>query len=268
MAPVAKLRARSYAIYYGFGPLPGLDQFDLVVLEPQGWALADIRRLQSQGVKVLAYVSALEVPPWFRAVPLSDKDFILVDGKPWVRAPENNRVVRPGSRAWRNYLDQHFPSLYRQGWDGVFLDTLGDIEDSAVAEEADWLAPEAVDLVRLARSYFSDRLVMMNNGLWRLAPLATDHLDGVCWEGTFSRAVLREPWCQAMLDFLGQMTQRLHWVNLMLTQIPVTVQSDVLVKEFQDLARQFGFLPYAAPGGYHEGIRLRDGRVLDGIQKS
>ncbi len=257
-----KSRPRSYAVYYGRGPVEGLESFDWVILEPWGWRVSDLQRLQQHGVKIFAYLSTLEVPPWMTDVKLGDRDWIHVDGHPWIRAVNGNRVARPDSAAWRNYLEQSLAQHYRQGWDGIFLDTLGDVEDEAVQAESAWLAPQAAELVHLAKVFFGDRMVIINNGLWRVVPLAIPYLDAVCWEGTFNAAVFREPWCQAMIDFLGRTAQTKSWTNLLLTQITDLIDQPSRIKEFDALAERFGFLAYAAPGDYHEGIRLRDGRII------
>ncbi len=263
MTTTPRFFARSYGVYYGKGPLPGLENLDLAILEPMGWQTSQLRELKAAGVKVLAYLSVLEVPPWRESVAgLQSNDLIQVHGsEPWVKQPFGNRLARPDSKRWRLFLEQHLTQLYRQGWDGLFLDTLGDVEDEELAPITGWLAPATADLIHLCRRLFSDRILIANNGLWGMVPLLLPYLDGVSWEGQLTPPIMREPWAQAMLDFLGQMRSQRGWVNLMLTQMPHDPGNQKTIQDFYLWAERLGFLAYAAPGDYTHGIRLRDGRI-------
>jgi hypothetical protein len=259
-----RLKGRSYAVYYGYGPMAGLELFDIAVLEPKGWTTPALRALQAQSVTALAYVSVLEMPPWQQAqLALPTADVVTVNGRPWVKEPYGNTVIRPDSRTWRRYLTQELENLYRAGWDGLFLDTLGDVEDEALVEQAGALVPATADLVRMIRSHFPDRAIVVNNGFWRVVPLIVDYIDGVCWEGPLTPDVLGQPWAQAVLEFLGRLAQERGWTNFMLTQIGgVSLKAAQMLLRFGDDADRYGFLAYAAPGNYVDAIRLPDGRVM------
>lgn len=260
----AKIRARSYAVYYGKGPLSGLETFDMVILEPGGWTTPLLRQLQGQQVTTLAYLSVLEVPLWLHSrIHLEDNDYIHVEGKRWIKKPFDNWLARPDSRTWRLHLSNRLDQLYRQGWDGIFLDTLGDVEDEELGAIAGWLAPATAELIHYIRVRFSDRIMIANNGLWRVVPLVTSYIDGVCWEGDLTPEILKEPWSQAMIDFLGRSSTEHGWVNLMLSQI-LGASSDALkrLQRFYEEADRYGFLSYAAPGNYADAIRLKNGRVV------
>lgn len=264
MAKRVGLVGRSYVVYYGKGPVPGLNNFDIAILEPKGWTTPHLRALQAERVSVLAYVSILEVPDW--RVPdagLGEDDFVRIAGRPWVKEPFGNRLARPDSARWRTYLERHVDGLYRSGWDGLFLDTLGDVEDEYLLANAGWLVPATADLVRVIARSFPERPIIANNGLWRIVPLIADYIHGVCWEGELTPEILKQPWAQAMIDFLGKNAQQRQWVNLMLTHVGgSSLAAAQQLLRFTEDADRYGFLSYAAPGDYAEGIRLRDGRVV------
>lgn len=260
----ARITGRSFVVYYGRGPLSGIDTYDIAVLEPEGWTTPHHRQLQAAHVLTMAYLSALEVPPWRAPVAgLRDQDFITVKGKRWVKEPFGNWLARPDSRLWQHYIYEQAESLYRRGWDGLFLDTLGDVEDEQLAEHQGWLVPATAELVQGLRRSFPNRPLMVNNGLWQLVPVIAPYIDGVCWEGDLTPDVLTQPWAQAMLDFLGRSSQERGWVNFMLSHIPGNslAFAQKLLRFGQD-ADHYGFLSYAAPLDYAEGIRLKDGRVI------
>ncbi len=81
-----RIRARTYTVYYGYGPLQGIDQYDLAILEPAGWRSADVAQLKTRGTKVLAYVGAMEAAPHIvEKLRLQSRDLLRVEGRPWLR---------------------------------------------------------------------------------------------------------------------------------------------------------------------------------------
>lgn len=254
---------RRPVVYYGYGPLKGLEQFDLAILEPAGWKATDVAHLRSRGVTTLAYVSALEVPSHVvRQAGLRDADLIQSGAGPWYKESLGNWVADPRSPAWRRYLWSHLETLGRQGWQGVFLDTLGDVEDPAVQQETGWLVPQAAELVRMARTLFPSGMVVMNNGLWLLLPLVEKQLDGVAWETTLSSQDLKEPWAQVTLETLLRTRNRDDVHCLLLSHIPPGPEAGAQLAVMNSLTQRFGFLAYAAPADYARAIRLPNGEVV------
>ena len=259
-----RIPGRSFVVYYGRGPLPGIESYDIAILEPDGWTTPMHRQLKAAHVNTLAYLSAFEVPPWrFEQTGLLPGDLVHVGGQRWVKEPFGNWLARPDSPRWREYLERRVEFLYRQGWDGLFVDTLGDVEDEHLADQAGWLVPAMADLVRHLRVRFPERPLVVNNGLFQLVPLIAPYIDGVCWEGDLTPDTLRQPWAQAVLEYLGRAHQEQGWVNFMLTHITGTALSVAQrLLRFSEDADRYGFLSYAAPTDYAAGIRLRDGRVV------
>ncbi|MHB1980264.1 MAG: endo alpha-1,4 polygalactosaminidase [Sulfobacillus sp.] len=260
-----RIRVRSYTVYYGYGPLQGIDQYELAILEPAGWRAADIAQLKARGVKVLAYVGAMEAAPHIvEKVRLQNRDLLRTEGKPWLREEFGTYVVDPRSTLWKRHLLGQLTALSQAGWDGVFLDSLGDVEDPVVAADTGWLLSATAELVRLARSVFPDKLVVMNNGLWLLLPLVASYLDGVCWEGTLSEEELKAPWAQLTLDTLLQYANSQGLMPMLLSLVEPGATSDRQLDYLRQLARTFGFLHYAAPCDYAQGIRTVDGDIVRG----
>lgn len=263
MTTPSRLYGRSFVVYYGRGPLEGVDGYDIAILEPSGWTTPHHRHLQKDGVKTLAYLSALEVPPW--RVPetgLQDEDFVMIGGERFLKQPFGNWLANPRSRRWKRYVVETARSLYQRGWDGLFLDTLGDVEDEQLSATWGWLIPATAELVQLIRGAFPSRPLIVNNGLWRLVPLIAPLIDGVCWEGNLTTEQLKEPWAQAMIEFLGRGAQERGWANMMLSHIPSgSLAAAERLRRFQEDAERYGFLAYAAPADYAESIRLKNGRV-------
>lgn len=260
-----RIRARSFAIYYGYGPVAGLEHFDLAVLEPKGWRQADLLRLKQSHVRVLAYVSGLEAESSVaHEAGLTLKDFISLARSPWRKEPYHNLVVNPESVRWRRHLERTVTHWLKEGYDGIFLDTLGDVEDPAVSSEGAWLIPATADLVAAFRTWIGDRWLVMNNGVGLLAPLVHPHLDGIAWELAAEELSLKSPWAQMVLDVLGTAATQSGVIRLMITTITPGPRHDETLRQFQDLVRRLGFLGYAAPDDYARAIRGRDGQIILG----
>lgn len=104
---VSRLPVRHFVVYYGPGPLPGLEAYDLAVLEPAGWRPLDFPALKASGVKCLAYVSVSEVPPWlWPPTSLTPPDLLHLNEQIWHDPSSQNPVVDPRSPRWRRYLEQ------------------------------------------------------------------------------------------------------------------------------------------------------------------
>lgn len=260
-----RLEARSLAVYYGYGPFGALESVDLAVIEPAGWRLSDLERLRRCGVRTVAYLSVLEATPWvYREAGLSERDAVRLNGRPWRREAWDTVVVDPRSAAWRLHLEGCLDRLYRDGWDGVFLDGLGDVEDPEAEGLASWLVPAAADLVHLIRSQSGQRFIIQNNGLWMVLPLVAEEIDAVAWEGSLTARVLEEPWALATQERLIW-AQNLSGVQpILIADIPDGPGAEREIQGLREICHRLGFLLYAAPFDYAQGIRTPDLRVVRG----
>jgi hypothetical protein len=171
---------RSFALYYGCGGEKRLSAYDLVVISPEGRTADDLKRIRCRGTLALAYVSVLEVPQQSGQAP--PPDVLLNAGIPQANAGFSNWILDPRSVAAQERVFGMAERLLALGYDGLFLDTMADLEDfpltAALAAE---VTPAAAWLVsELAVRYRC--LLVQNRGFHRLLALTAPHLDGVCWE--------------------------------------------------------------------------------------
>jgi hypothetical protein len=244
MARLPRLAARSFAVYYGHGPAPDLPRADLLILEPAGWAPQDLRRLQATGPCCLAYLSALEASP-----AEADTAGLGATERLLWRPRYGNWVVDPGAAAWRLRLSRRIAALKAVGWDGLFIDTLGDVEDPDLAQQAGRLAPAAADLVRNLRDELGQGPMVMNNALLVMLPLVAPYLDGVCWESPPLGQRKAPPWIGAVTANLLR-TAQAH--GLLLLALTGGAEADPLPdpQAWADAAHALGFITYRAPGAY------------------
>lgn len=163
-----------FACYYGPDRLADLAAFDLLILQPGHYTLAEISHLQQAGCTCLAYLSLGELPE-----PEASPSWLL-------RHPETGqKLVNP---RWRTaYLDcrlpawqddvvlRQAPAILARGFAGLFLDTV-DVQELFPATR-----PGVAHLIGRLRASFPAARLMVNRG-FSLLPQIMPALDGVLFE--------------------------------------------------------------------------------------
>lgn len=239
---------KDYSLYYGAPTeqaIIHLKTKDLIIIEPQLFSKVQIQDIQSKGTMVIGYISVMETPAWnkLRVKELLSSDYLLKHGE------------RIYFKQWDSYLMDLRQSHYRQlllseiktsisdkGLDGMFLDTVGDIDD--------WIQDAATQtLTREAyRSFLQDvsdqypELSMIQNRGFDTLDYALPYIDGLLWEDW--RANWKEDmWMKTRVDRLRKEQKK-----------GLTVFSIYLNKESSPgrEARKLKFLHIDAPNGYTE----------------
>lgn len=177
--------ARNYAVYYGSGKEERLSAYDIAIVEPAGHNSNGIQALKSKGTLTLAYVSVLETNPSLPLYPLlKEEDFIAYNGRPFLNEEYQNRIVKLYSQRWQSLLVHHVGQLlFHQGYDGIFLDTLADLEYMRFsAQDYERSVCAAVNLLRELRERFEPFVFVQNNGYQRVHQHTAAFLDGICCE--------------------------------------------------------------------------------------
>ncbi|KEO81458.1 endo alpha-1,4 polygalactosaminidase [Tumebacillus flagellatus] len=171
---------RNFQIYYGpVEETSFLAGYDLVILEPRHVTSEQVRALQAAGTLVFGYLSVLETPMW------NEVRYVLTEGMRKLRFfPEwGSYLMDIRDVGYQGILLQEvLEEILVRGMDGVFLDTVGDLEEY-VEEEA-----EREEMFRAYRD-FLQRLhtlapgvrLLQNRGFDTL-PSVKNALFGVLWE--------------------------------------------------------------------------------------
>jgi len=173
-------KINNFCLYYGHGREDDLGRFELAVVEPLGQRKSGVRLIKEKGALVLAYISVLELSMFHaQSTELRPDDFLCVDGVPLQNISYHNWIMDPRSDRWRHrLLDKAFDLIEGHGYDGLFLDTIGDVEDkrlpSAVAGQA---LVAAAKLVYDLRNAFPEHILVQNSGLVKLRELTARYVD-------------------------------------------------------------------------------------------
>jgi len=178
----------SYVLYYGHPTeqvLEGLSAFDMAVIEPHSYSAGQIAQIKAGGTRTIGYISIMESPAWnvWRTPHLLDSDYLLHDGERHHFPLWDSYLMDLTSVNYRRVLlDEITGQIAAKGFDGVLLDTVGDIDDFVAGEAAKSAQLQAYShlLAELER-LFPDMLFVQNRG-FAAAGQVSRHLDGFLWE--------------------------------------------------------------------------------------
>ncbi|MCL6452415.1 MAG: endo alpha-1,4 polygalactosaminidase [Alicyclobacillus sp.] len=244
-------RVQRYMVYYGTAKQMPEGRMDLAIVEPTAHDARGLRALQARGTLVLAYVSVMEAGPhqaWWSGLP--EAAFLHgPDGERVERAEYGNFVMDLCAPAWRGMVAQEVGRrIAADGYDGVFLDTIGDVEMVGLPDAVRQFEA-AVDLVGQLRQWFPDAVLVQNNGLERLVARTAPHIDGVVWENPPLLVRESSAWVAAVRDRLrGLQTQHDLQVFVLFDGVEAMRRDEwVVAQSFCDANR---FIPSFSPRHY------------------
>jgi len=175
--------ATTYAVYYGKGSLTALTAFDIVIIEPSYYSKDDILAIQQKGTLVLGYVTAMELGEGHLEYNfLKEEDFLYQNGERILQQNYGTYLLNLCSTHWRSMVMKRVGELcVQKGMDGVFIDTIGDVEMDNLPEQSA-LINAAVNLVKEIRKWFPQMIIIQNNGLELLCLQTAPFLDAIIWE--------------------------------------------------------------------------------------
>ncbi|WP_345240538.1 endo alpha-1,4 polygalactosaminidase [Pontibacillus salipaludis] len=242
----------SYQIYYD--PVTtkiekDMRRYDLVILEPREVTKEQVSRIQNSGTMVLGYVNVMEADEWNVEVmkQLQEEDFFYRNGE---------KVFFP---EWNSYLmdltSSHYQSVLRtdlkaqvidKGFDGIFFDTVGDIDDQHSQNSTVLTAQRNayVELLKFVRHEYGQIPIIQNWGFDTLKTTSAPYVDGVMWEGFQYSAVACDEWSQNRIADLIRLRAKYD--------IDVFTVSYKSKKKSMTYARERGFIHTHEPDHYNQ----------------
>ncbi len=250
-------QAQKYALYYGTGREGELARFDLVVVDPGGQSDQAVRLLRETGTLVLSYLSVMEIPPFRPEIKLLKNTDLLTENGSLLLNPEyGNYLADLRSKRWLGLLFQQAGRLINQsGYDGLFLDTIGDVEWTRIPGELrDLLLLAAVKIVCELRLMFPGHILVQNGGLEKLCLLTSEYVNGICWENPPLTARASRAWTRTITERLAGLQDKygLRVLLLLEAQDKTETGNDGTdqFRQAEMIAEQRGFLLYQAPFRY------------------
>ncbi|MBH0164234.1 endo alpha-1,4 polygalactosaminidase [Fictibacillus sp. 7GRE50] len=237
-------QVKNYKIYYSeptTSILKKLRKYDLVVIEPQLYTKEQVQYLQESGTIVLGYISVMETPTWNeqRTELLLESDYFKrnenkVHYKQW-----DSYLMDISSEHYHQVLmDEMKRQVSSKGMDGVFFDTVGNIDNEHLEHHASIYKKQLdglLSFLKKSNQKFPDLLMVQN---WGMETIQHTHpyMDGFMWEGFDYNEVSTDEWAQVQINKLKKIQQ------MGKTQVlTVSTQSEQKSKNY---AKKFNFLHY------------------------
>jgi uncharacterized protein (TIGR01370 family) len=245
--------ATNYALYYGVGREAELTCFDIVIVEPAGQSQESIKSMQETGSLVLAYLSFMEIAEYAEEFKLLERTDFLKDKDRFLRNEEfDTYVIDIRSLNWQQLLLQKVNTLFLLGYDGLFIDTIGDIENSSInSATREMLIDAAVNILKEIRQRYSERILIQNNGLEQLCSSTASIIDGLCWENPPFNKKECFAWIERITNHI-LMLKSLFKIKIF---ILLEENTEVDMVREEEKAKDLGLLFYEAVKGYVDGVK-------------
>ncbi len=256
-------KARDYVLYYGGvgeKELEELAGYDVVIIDPQamgGDARRKIAELKKRGCLVIGYLSYMEVAEWHRyRARVPEKWFLKVDGKWWTPWGNNYAVDLTEPKCRKLLMELTKSEVADYGCDGVFMDTLADIEHPKLPEamrQAQLKGLEA--LMKELRTAYPKFIFVGNWTIQATLPVMAKYADIICWENFQPRFF--EPGNEAYVFVtevrknLDELQKKHHFKVYALWASPNYYELRDDQKKMAALAGSFGYLAYSCIDDYH-----------------
>ncbi len=240
---------KPWAVYYSDKePVEAFQEYDLLVFDshhhPRLGSLLD------RGKTVLGYISLGEVEERRAFFPEVRRQGILLGENPnW---PGSHYVDVRDARWTSRVIEQIIPEILRQGFDGLFMDTLDDPPHLERTRPRRFfgMTEAASVLVRTIRRHYPEIQIMMNRG-YELLPGVESHIDMLLAESLyadydFQKKVYRrvpDDLYQSQLQILNSARERKPGLRILSLDYWSPGDRKEIARIYQ-LQRRNGFEPY------------------------
>ncbi len=176
----------SIALYYAVNPpVPMLNQFDRVVLEPDAVTasqLSEFNQNPELNTTLFAYLSVGEVGPTRQWGSDIDSAWKLGVNEAW-----NSSVMDMANPAWRAFLMRRADTLLRAGYQGFFLDTMDSYQLFAKTDEQRQRQQQGlITFIASLKAKHPNVQLIANRG-FELLPSIAQYLNVIAAESLYAR---------------------------------------------------------------------------------
>lgn len=240
-------KIKNFAVYYGTGCIEQLAEFDVVIIEPAGHTPKEVKTLKEAGVFVLAYLSVVELPSCHESFISFQEDLLMINHAPVTNETFNTRYMNLQSPGWMAHLwNQANRYMAEQGYDGLFLDTVGNLENPVIPPGVMFEQLKAyINFLEMLKKRYPGCLLLQNNGMERLASYSKEFIDGICWENpSFDKE--EKIWSKKILKKLIVLKKE-HKVKVFLL-----TEDGNKVEVIKRIAYKYNYLYYYSSGNYRQ----------------
>lgn len=251
---------KNYTVYYGYDNFEELSNYDLVIIEPKGQSENNIKYMKINNTLVIGYISVLEIAKDCLEIRyLKNEDFLNINGERLVNDDYNNYIIDLRSKRWRNILIQKIGDLLlNKDFDGIFLDTISDIEFQEIPRELkDSLISAYINLLSDIKELFQECIIIQNNGILELVRYCGFLVDAIVWENPYIDDSHKNN-----LHYLNVRESTLAYIKLLKSQFHIelfilmnkdyTLNNRELYEMMKNICNEANLLIYEAENNYLE----------------
>lgn len=209
-APKELKDVQNYQIYYN-NPTPEIikhmKNYDMVIIEPHYYTQEMIAQIRAQGTAVYAYLNVMEADNWNHSISknLQPKDYFYRNGEKIYFDKWDSYLVDITSSHYQNLLLKEVElEIAGKGFDGIFLDTVGNIDDQHSKYPADLRSQRQglVTFLNLLDDKFGKLSLIQNWGFDTLKTTTHSYVDGIMWESFEAKKIKNDQWSQNRIQDL------------------------------------------------------------------
>jgi len=225
-----------------------MQQMDLVIIEPVEMQSDYITSAQESGTLVYGYINAMEADKWNKDLyqQFNENDFYTDENGERMYFEEWDSYMMDMTSP--HYQDVLLAEIEKQvvnkELDGVFLDTVGNIDSYLPESEQEEQNQAMQDFMKKIKKQFDGLSIAQNWGFDTLVNYTAPYVDFIMWEDYSYRVVGEDEWALFKMEQLKQVRDEYG------TQIMAIAFSDP--NESKDLADMNGFkFLYNPAGSYY-----------------
>ncbi|RSK28320.1 glycosyl hydrolase [Bacillus sp. HMF5848] len=209
---------QTYKVYYDEPTkrvIKQMNRYDVVIVEPLYYTKELVDEIQSQGVKLYAYVSVMESDSWNnnRMSKIEETDYFYKNGEKVHFEKWDSYLMDLSSEHYQDVLfNEVNEQVIEKGFTGIFFDTAGDIDDQFYyTDQIEYVkqAESYVQLLERVTEQFEDVSIIQNWGIHLFREYSHQYVDAIMWEGFDSQVVSKDQWSLDRIQELKEL-QKTH----------------------------------------------------------
>lgn len=241
----------SYKVYYDAPTtrlIAKMKQYDVMIIEPVYYSKQQISEIKSSGTKVYGYINTMEADNWNTALinQLNEDDFFHRNGERVHYTEWDSYLTDITSVHYRDVLlSEVTKQIADKGLDGVFLDTVGDIDDEHWENPAVLQAQQEgmVTFLQQIKQEHPSLSLIQNWGFQTLKDYTSPYIDAIMWENFNYTTVSKDEWSKDRMADLKDIQQE--------TNLAVFTVSTEQKWKSTAYAKSNGFVHFHTRNGYN-----------------
>lgn len=214
--PNPLMDVNSYSIFYGHVNDTKVEQLgknDMAIIEPHEITKERVAALKDKGTVTLGYISIMELQTWDEefVAKVQESDYLHVNGeRVYVEDWDTYLMDITNEHYQQLLLDEINEEIVEKQFDGIILDTVGDIDDFFYKKDdiAIPLREGYVQLLQKIKNEHNDLLLLQNWGFTTLKTSSKEYIDGILWEGFDKKRLETNEWGQNWITYFKNLKEQ------------------------------------------------------------